>query len=138
MDDFRVVHTGGGKAFGVQDFSETELRRLLEDPDELLWRNLHQPVKIGHGSLMVEAVLPLAAGPAHVVWKQFRPRSWWKSFSSMFRRSRARRAWHLARALLARQIPTARPLAMCEPNQPWCARLVSSVSHPEPRRHPHI
>ena len=62
----------------------------------------------------VEAELPLVGGPVHVLYKQYRPRSWWKSFCSMFRRSRARRAWHLARALLARQVATAQPLAVCE------------------------
>jgi len=120
--DHKVVHAGGGKAFGVRDLAERELHGLLEDPDELLWRNLHRPVKLGYGSLMVEAELTLVGGPAHVIYKRYGPRGWWKSFCSIFRQSRARRAWHLARALLARQVDTARPLAVCEPHRPWFAR----------------
>jgi tRNA A-37 threonylcarbamoyl transferase component Bud32 len=62
----------------------------------------------------VEADLQLREGLIHVAYKQYRPRNWWKSLCSLCRRSRARRNWHLARALMARGIATARPVAICE------------------------
>ncbi len=89
--------------------------RLLRDPEALLRRHFDRPVKLDHGSVIVEAELPFADGPVHVALKQYRPRNRWKAFSGLFRRSRARRAWELARALVDRQIDTARPLLMCEP-----------------------
>ena len=120
--DYRALHTSSGEAYGVHDLPPTQLNRLLQDPEELLWRNLDRPVKIDYGSLMVEAELPLAQGPVHVAYKRYRPRNWWKSFCWLFRRSRARRGWHLARLLVARQIATARPLLMCEPRRSWFSR----------------
>lgn len=112
------LRTGRGWACGVGDLADGQLRRLLEDPDGLLWRHLDRPVKIDHDSLMVQAQLPLDRGPVPVAYKRYRPRNWWKSFCSLFRRSRARRAWRLGHALLARRISTARPLAVCEPRRP--------------------
>ncbi|OHB69083.1 MAG: hypothetical protein A2V70_19805 [Planctomycetes bacterium RBG_13_63_9] len=116
--DYRVLHGDGGVAFGVHDLPEAELRRLLEDPEGLLRLNLDRPVKIDHGSLMVEAELSLVRGPVRVAYKQYRPRNRWKAFCGLLRRSRARRAWRLGRELSAHGIATARPLAMCEPHRP--------------------
>ncbi len=123
------VRSVAGKAYGASDLPEAELRRLLNDPDGLLWRNLHSfnnrgPVKIDHNGLMVKAELilgehALAAAPVQVAYKQYRCRNAWKSLCSLFRRSRARRAWHASHGLLARQIATPRPLAMCELRRGW-------------------
>ncbi len=120
--DWNVVQTGRGWACGVHALPETELRRLLDDPAALLWRHLHRPVKIGHSSLMVEAELPLSRRPMRVAYKQYRPRSWWKSLCGLLRRSRARNAWNLGHRLLALGIPTARPLAICQPRGSWLFR----------------
>lgn len=120
--DFTELCVRGGKAYGLSELPERRLSRLLKDPDELLWQNLHRPVKIGHGTLMVEAELALVGGPVHVAYKRYRPRNWWKSLCWLFRRSRARRAWQLGHALLKRQIATARPLAMCEFRRFWLGR----------------
>ncbi len=40
--------------------------------------------------------------------------SLWQNFKDMFQRPRGRRAWHAANALLLRQIPVPRPLALVE------------------------
>lgn len=109
-----ILQSGRRRILATSELPAAELRRLLDHPDQLLWQNLHRPVKIDHDSLMVEAQLPLLGGPVHVAYKRYGARNWWKSFCGMFRRSRARRAWHLGHALLERQIPTARPLAMSE------------------------
>jgi tRNA A-37 threonylcarbamoyl transferase component Bud32 len=119
---YKVLRASGGEAYGVCDLPDAELKRLLDDPDALLWRNLHRPIKIAHSSLIVEADLPLENGVVRVAYKQYRPRNWWKSLWGLLRRGRARSAWHLGHALLARGIPTARPLAMCQPCGPWLFR----------------
>ncbi|MGA2619917.1 MAG: lipopolysaccharide kinase InaA family protein [Thermoguttaceae bacterium] len=104
-----------------------ELRRLADRPDELLWRYLAYPVKIGHSSLIVVAELPLSGGPIRVVYKQYRPRNWWKALWGAFRRSRALEGWRLARALLERNVATARPIAACQP-RPWPSRGTSYLA----------
>jgi tRNA A-37 threonylcarbamoyl transferase component Bud32 len=121
-DDYRMVRTPAGTAYGVAGLAVPELTRLLDDPQAPVWRYLDRPVKIGHECLLVEAELPLAGGPVRVAYKQFRARTWWKSLCGRFRRSRARRGWELGRALLARGIATPRPLAACEPRHPWFFR----------------
>ncbi len=120
--DYMVLHANGGKAYGVHGLPLGELRRLLDDPAALLWRNLDRPVKIGHSSLMVEAELPLFGGSVHVAYKQYRPRNWWKSLCGVARRGRAQCAWDLGHGLLGRGIPTARPVAMCQPRESWVFR----------------
>jgi tRNA A-37 threonylcarbamoyl transferase component Bud32 len=120
--DYTILHARGGEAYGAQDLSLAFLRCLLDRPDILLWRNLHRPVKIGHSSLMVQADLPLSWGPTRVAYKQYRPRGWWKSLCRTLGRRPARSAWHLGRRLLAMGIPTARPLAMCQPGGSWLFR----------------
>ncbi len=122
MSDYspqKVVHTPDGVAYGDAALPEAELLRLLKDPKSLLWRHLDRPVKISHECLLVEAELPLAGAAVAVAYKQFRPRSWWKSLCGRFRRSPARRGWDLGRALLARGIATPRPLAACVPRSGW-------------------
>ncbi len=120
--DYRSVRPPAGMARGVAELPEAELVRLLEHPDALLWRHLDRPVKISHECLLVEAELPLGSAAVRVAYKQFRPRSWWKSLCGRFRPSRARRGWDLGRALLARGIATPRPLAACEPRDRWIFR----------------
>jgi len=112
--DFTAVRTGTGRALVAAGMPGKMLRRLLRDPEELHRRHLDRPVKLDHGSVIVEADLPFRDGPVHVALKQYRPRNRWKAFCGLWRRSRARRAWELARTLLDRQIDTARPLLMCD------------------------
>jgi len=113
--DYVALRRPEGEAHGVGDLSESELSRLLADPDVLLHENLDRPVKLGHSSLVVEAQLPLRDGAVPVLYKRYRPRNWWKMFLGRFRRSRALRSWHGGQALRARRVATARPLAVCQP-----------------------
>lgn len=113
--DYIALRTPDGTALGIADLPERELRRLLHAPDALLWRHLDQPVKLDHACLMVEAKLPLRNGPVRVAYKRYRPRTWLKGILARFRRSPARRSWRRTDTLAAHQIPTARPLVLCEP-----------------------
>ena len=106
----------GGKATATGGISQTRLKDLLDDPEALLWQYIDHPVKIDHGGLMVRAELALTQGSVAVALKRYRPRSSWKAFCSLFRPSAARRDWNRAHGLLARQIPTAQPLAIVEPS----------------------
>ncbi|MGC3971979.1 MAG: hypothetical protein QM775_32950 [Pirellulales bacterium] len=72
-------------------------------------------MKISHGSLVVEAELPLVDRSMHVAVKRLRPKTVWKALAYLFRRGRAPEAWYRGHALLARGISTARPLVVYQP-----------------------
>ena len=110
-----ILRTAAGTAYGTPELPQRQLGRLLENPEDLLWRNLAQPVKISHDSLLVEAELPLPQRVVRMAYKQYRPRNGWKAFWGLFRRSRALEAWRLGQALLTRGIPTAPPVAAFQP-----------------------
>jgi len=118
--DYVALRHRRGQAHGVHDLAESELKRLLDDPETLLWRNLQRPVKLDLGTMAVEAELPVAGREVHVLYKRYRPRNWWKALLGIFRRGRALRGWYLGHALLKRQIATARPLAVCDVRRPRC------------------
>jgi len=120
--DYFALRAGGDRARAVREMPSACLSRLLGNPDEWLLKNLDHPVKIDHESLIVAGELPLSDGPVRVACKRYRPRNGWKAFCGLFRPSRARRAWKLGRGLLAREIATARPLAICEIRRSWFRR----------------
>jgi hypothetical protein len=120
--DFTALRQPHGRAHGVSDLPEPELARLLEEPEQLLWQNLDRPIKLGHGSLIVQAEIAMAEGPVRIAYKRCRPRNGWKSLCGCFRRGRALRGWCLGHALLARGIATPRPLAVFESKRPRLGR----------------
>ena len=113
--DFVALRGPRGEAHAVADLPDSELSSLLADPDALVHENLDRPVKLGHGSVVVEAELRLRGGEAHVLYKRYRVGRWWKALLGRLRRSRALRSWHGGQALRARRIATPRPLAVCQP-----------------------
>lgn len=113
--DLIFLATHNGTACGSTRLPEAELRRVLENPDEPLWRYADRPVKISHESLIVEAELRLRDGSIHAAYKRYRPRSWWKALLGLVGPNRALRDFRRAAALLARNVATAAPLLACRP-----------------------
>lgn len=120
--DYVKLDLPRGCAYGVGDFSPEGLRELFETSEGVLWRNLHRSVKLDHGSMIVEAEMPLGGRPVHVVMKRYEPRTWWKALFAPFRQPRAVRGWRHGHALRLRNIATARPIAACEMRRPWFHR----------------
>jgi len=112
--EFVTLRSRSGIVHAVRDLRGDQLAQLATDPEGTLWDNLDRPVKLGHGSQMVEAELSLLRRSAHVAYKRYRPRTLWKAFCGLFRHGRAWKSWHRGHALHARHIATARPLAMVE------------------------
>lgn len=79
--------------------------------------------------------LPIEGESLDVICKRSMPRHAGKQIKNFFRQSRALRTWRLANALLNRQIPTARPLAVVE--QRWFGKLVDSLIITEHIEHAH-
>jgi len=113
--DFYRVQSPAGTAHAVRDLPRSMVESLLRSPDELWQANVSRPVKLSHGSLVVEADLATATGLIRVAVKRLRPKTLGKALSLLFRRGRAPEAWYRGHALLARGIPTARPLVVYEP-----------------------
>jgi tRNA A-37 threonylcarbamoyl transferase component Bud32 len=119
--DFQRLAAADGLAHAVRDFPAADLQRLLADPARPIHEHRHAPRKLSHSSLVIEARLPLADGPATVAYKRSRDKSWWKAALGRLRAlahlpgGRARRGWQLGHALLERGIATPRPLAMIMP-----------------------
>ena len=113
--DCIILNTPSGSARGSGRLAEGELRRVLENPDEILWRHVDRPVKISQESLIVEAELRLEEGTIHAAYKRYRPRNWWKAVLGFLGRNRAFRDFRLAAALVGRNVATAAPLLACRP-----------------------
>ncbi len=113
--DFYRLHGTSGTAHAVRELPRTMVEQLLRTPERLWQDNIDRPVKLSHGSLVVEAELTLADRTIPVAVKRLRPKSLGKALGLLFRRGRAPEAWYRGHALLARGIPTARPLVVYQP-----------------------
>ena len=109
----------GGRAWGDPEISGEVLSSILAAPESFLWSNLHRPVKLDMGSLVVEAELPTNRGPVHVFFKRYRATKWWKKLLSNVRRSRSMRVWRQGRAMRERGIATPQPVLACEVRAGW-------------------
>ncbi len=116
--DYVGIHGDQGTAYGIRGLPKVDLARLLSNPEQLLWRNLERPVKLGHSSLAVEAEIEVDGRPTRVLYKRFRARSGLRGLVAQMCGTRAVRAWYSGHALLERNIPTARPVAACEISLP--------------------
>jgi tRNA A-37 threonylcarbamoyl transferase component Bud32 len=115
--DFLAASTRDYSAHAVRDLAPEDLQRVLADPLAPLLANLRRPIKLSHGSIVVDAEFPLGGRQIRVAYKRSRVKRWWKSIFAGLRASRALQAWRLGHALLQRGIATARPLAVCEPRR---------------------
>lgn len=117
--DFLTLRTAQGRAHGVSGLSSETLHKLSAAPEAFLWQNIHHPVKLDRGSVIVEADLPLEDGQVHVAYKRYQPRKWWKALMAPFRPARAVQSWQRGHALQLRGIPAARPVAAIDRRWPW-------------------
>ena len=117
--DYIALRTAVGYAHGLIHLPSEILHDLAVSPEKLLTENMHQPVKLDHGSLIVQADLPLNNRHVHVAYKRYRPRKWWKVLLAPFRPARAVQAWHHGHALQLRGIPAARPVLAVDRRRPW-------------------
>lgn len=72
------------------------------------------PCKESHSALVSKAALVTPSGELPVIVKRPLARNWRRRLRQLFGPSRSMRAWRTGHALLNRDIPTARPLAVLE------------------------
>ena len=112
--DYQRLRLGRTRIHAVRDLSRDVLNELAADPAGLLAQFQHQPLKLSHSSVVVQAELRIGDTVHKVAWKRCRV-SGWKRWLAPLRRSRAMAAWYHGQALWQRGIPTARPLCVLDP-----------------------
>ncbi len=117
--DFVALRTPSGRSHGVSEMPVDTLRKISASAETLLWENMHQPVKLDRGSVIVEADLCLGDDTVHVAYKRYRARKWWKQLLAPFRPARAVQGWKRGHALQLRGIPAARPVVAVDRRRPW-------------------
>ncbi len=95
-------------------FTRSQWRQWLDEPLEWVDASRQQVIKASHSGTVCRCELPLDDGPLAVVCKRSLPRTWLKRFYYLFTRSRNLQTWRRGYALLNRDLPTARPLAVLE------------------------
>jgi hypothetical protein len=99
--------------------SQLRLRRewwseRLADPQRWLREGESSAYKYSHSGLVTRVSLQTPDGPLEAIVKRPRPRNLWRRLRHLLPPSRSLRAWRLGNALLNRDLPTARPLAVLE------------------------
>jgi tRNA A-37 threonylcarbamoyl transferase component Bud32 len=122
-----IIDVSASTLWGDPALPESLLRRIAASPGNLIRAATSRPVKIGRGSLLVEAELTVGDGLVRAAVKQYRPRTFTKALAAVFRPAKAMRNWRKAEFLLARGIATPRPLLACRPRG-WAASSVSFLA----------
>jgi tRNA A-37 threonylcarbamoyl transferase component Bud32 len=106
--------SGATRAYAVTEMPRDVLSQLAAAPQQVIGDHRHDPVKLSHSSLMVQATLRLASGNVAAAFKRTRQKHWWKRIVGRLRWTRALDGWYRGHALLQRGIATARPLCAIE------------------------
>ncbi len=88
--------------------------RQLADPLRRFQKSAGEIRKDSHSASVCVTALPHPAGALPVICKRPLARNWRRRLSQMFGRSRCLRGWRTGHALLHRNVPAARPLAVLE------------------------
>ncbi len=108
-------HAGAESRASSIVFDRKQWEAWLADP--LRWMHAHEPwqmLKDSHTAMVCRRSLPVGPEPLPVICKRPRARTWARRLSSLFRESRNLRTWRRGYALIHRDLPTARPLAVLE------------------------
>ena len=114
--EFYHQHLPAGVGYAVREVAAETLGRSIENAADLLNAGLGRSHKLTHGSVVVQTQLDLRDGPVEIALKRYRPRNWRKLLQALWRPSRARESFVRGHALLARGIPTPKPLMAVAPN----------------------
>jgi len=108
-------HAVAGSRASTTVFERRQWETWLRDP--LAWlrpQEAWQTLKASHSATVCLRSLPVGPEPLPVVCKRSLARSLRRRISLMFRESRNLRTWRRGYALIHRDMPTARPLAVLE------------------------
>lgn len=109
---FRQLHAPGIVGHAVADLDAAVLAPLLADPDEPFRRPGITVLKDSPSSKVIEFDLTWNGQTSRVIYKRFSIKSPLVPWLSLARRPPALRSWVRGHGLIARALPTARPLAV--------------------------
>ncbi len=96
------------------EISSPPLLELLQDPGRAFSDPACSIVKNSHTTSSCTLPLIMAGKPASIFIKRYNYQNSLYALKNLFRRSRGKRTWKTAHALLAREIPTPLPVAFAE------------------------
>jgi tRNA A-37 threonylcarbamoyl transferase component Bud32 len=109
---FRRLKTANAKGYAVRDLDADFLAKLLADPDAPFRDPDAKLLKDSRSSTVAELTVPTPTGPRRAVYKRFRVTTRFEPLKNLLRPSPALRSWRTGHGLLARYLPTPRPLAV--------------------------
>jgi serine/threonine protein kinase len=119
---FETYRVPGAWGIASRELDAATVTELLRDPDAVFASSEVRILKASRTTTVAEAVLPVAGRPTPVIFKRFNRKKWLDPILSLFRPSRAWRAWQAGQHLASRAVPTPRNLAFLArtgPASPW-------------------
>lgn len=110
----RSKHAGAHSRASTLVLAPGWWRTQLARPLDLFDPQRATSCKNSHSAQVARALLPIDGGHLPVIAKRPRARNWRRRLSQLLPPSRGARGWRMGHALLHRDLPTARPLALLE------------------------
>jgi tRNA A-37 threonylcarbamoyl transferase component Bud32 len=111
---FRRIRGDGVDGFCERQLDQPFVTELLTDPDAIFGSPDISTLKDSRSSSVIALEVSTEAGPLGMVYKRFRVTNWYDPLVNLFRPSPAVRAWKNGHAMLARGLPTPRPLLLLQ------------------------
>lgn len=111
---FRRIRGNGVDGFCERQVGESIVASVLADPDAIFRQPNVTMLKDSRSSTVCAIDAPTGAGTGKMVFKRFRVTSWHDPLVNLFRPSPALRAWKNGHALIARGLPTPRPMLLLQ------------------------
>jgi tRNA A-37 threonylcarbamoyl transferase component Bud32 len=115
---FEVYRAERAWAVASRDLDPATVRRLLENPDAPFERAETLLLKQSRTATVAELELTVEGTPITVIYKRFNRKKWLDPLLSLFRPSRAWRAWQAGQHLASRGVPTPSNLAFLARTRP--------------------
>lgn len=109
---FKSYRSRDGWAIASRDLDRDLVKSLLPDPDEPFLRADAVILKDSRTTTVAELTLPVRGRPTRVIYKRFNRKKRIDPILTLFRPSRAWRAWQAGQHLASRAVPTPKNLAV--------------------------
>jgi tRNA A-37 threonylcarbamoyl transferase component Bud32 len=102
------------RGFFNREYHHAELLSFFCDPDRAFHESISTIIKDSYTTSSCSMSLPCGGNEVRLYIKRYNYQNFFYALKYLFRRSRAKRVWRVAHGLLARAIPTPRPIAFVE------------------------
>ncbi len=109
---FEIYHGPHSWAVASRELDAETVHLLMENPDAPFSRADARILKESRTTTVAEWTLPVGGKPTQVIYKRFNRKKWLDPLLTMFRPSRAWRAWQAGGHLTSRGVPSPKNLAI--------------------------